>query len=87
MAGLKIALGNAAGNISTTQAGPILQIAAIADLTVTATTGSLPTANGSVTIADASTPTVAELLEYCRELEAKVEAVLSGLRTAGALAE
>jgi hypothetical protein len=52
----------------------------VADLTVTATSGTLPTANGSVTIANAATPTVAELLEYCRELEAKVEAITASLR-------
>lgn len=54
--------------------------AAIGDITVTATSGTLPTANGSVTIADAATPTVTELLEYCRELEAKVEAILATMR-------
>lgn len=54
--------------------------AAIADLTTTATSGSLPTPNGSVTIANAATPTVVELLEYCAELEAKVEAILARLR-------
>ena len=47
-------------------------------LTIEATTGTLPTADGSVTIADASTPTVAELLEAVVELNAKIEA----LRTA-----
>ena len=47
-------------------------------LAIEATTGTLPTADGSVTIADASTPTVAELLEAVVELNAKIEA----LRTA-----
>lgn len=56
------------------------QAAAVADLTSTATSGSLPTANGSVTIANAATPTVTELLEYCVELEAKVESILSTTR-------
>lgn len=56
--------------------------AAIAALTVTATVGSLPATNGSVTIADAATPTVVELLEYCRELEAKLEAALAAMRAA-----
>ena len=37
-------------------------------LTVTATTGSLPTPNKAVVIADTATPTVVELLEYCHEL-------------------
>jgi hypothetical protein len=39
-----------------------------------------------VTIADASTPTVVELLEYCVELEAKLEAALAALRTVGVIA-
>lgn len=44
-------------------------------LTVTATAGSLPTPNGAVTIANAATPTVAELLELCMELKAKLDAL------------
>jgi hypothetical protein len=56
------------------------QGAAIADLTVTATTGSLPTPDGSVTIANAATPTVTELLDFCVELEAKVETILARMR-------
>lgn len=59
---------------------------AIADLTVTASTGTLPTANGSVTIADAASATNAELLEYCVELEAKLESALAALRTLGLIA-
>lgn len=39
-------------------------------LTITPTSGSLPTPNGAVTIADTTTPTVVELLEYCHELRA-----------------
>lgn len=62
------------------------QVAAIAGLTVTASTGSLPTPDGSVTIAVASSPTVAELLEYCVELEAKLEAALSAMRAHGIIA-
>lgn len=58
------------------------QGAAIADLTTSATSGSLPTPNGTVTIANAAAPTVVELLEYCVELEAKVEALLARLRAA-----
>lgn len=42
-------------------------------VTVTATTGALPTANGAVTIADAAAPTVAELLELCIELKAQID--------------
>jgi hypothetical protein len=64
-------------------ATPVVQPAAVADITTTATAGSLPTPDGSVTIADATTPTVTELLEYCVELEAKLEAALGHLRTLG----
>lgn len=49
-------------------------------LTITATTGTLPTADGSITVADAATPTVAELLEAIVELNAKVEALRTALR-------
>ena len=48
-------------------------------LTIEATTGTLPTADGSLTIADASTPTVAELLEAVVELNAKIEALRTAL--------
>lgn len=51
--------------------------------TTTATTGSLPTADGTVTISDATTPTVGELLEYCVELETKLEAILTKLTALG----
>lgn len=67
-------------------AAPVVQPAAVADITTTATSGSLPTPDGSVTIADATTPTVTELLEYCVELEAKLEAALGHLRTLGLIA-
>jgi hypothetical protein len=67
-------------------ATPVVQPAAVANLTTTATSGALPTADGSVTIADATTPTVTELLEYCVELEAKLEAALAHLRTLGLIA-
>lgn len=67
-------------------ATPVAQPAAVANITTTATAGTLPTANGTVTIADAATPTVTELLEYCVELEAKLEAALSRLRDLGLIA-
>jgi hypothetical protein len=67
-------------------ATPVVQPTAVADITTTATSGSLPTPDGSVTIADATTPTVTELLEYCVELEAKLEAALGHLRTLGLIA-
>jgi hypothetical protein len=75
--------GDTIGFFGTTAAG---QPSAIADITTTATTGTLPTADGTVTIADAASPTNAELLEYCVELEAKLESALAALRTLGLIA-
>jgi hypothetical protein len=63
-----------------------VQPTAVADITTTATAGTLPTADGSVTVADADDPTKAELLEYCVELQAKLEAALAHLRTLGLIA-
>ena len=65
---------------------PVVQPSAIANIATTATTGSLPTANGAVVIANTATPTVVELLEYCVELETKLEAALAALRTLGLIA-
>lgn len=62
-----------------------LKAAAVANLTTTATTGTLPTPDGTVTIANAASPTVTELLEYCVELEAKLETLMANMRTAGTL--
>lgn len=56
------------------------QVAALTTLTVTATTGALPTVGGSVTIANAASPTVAELLDLCIELKAKVDAIIAALK-------
>lgn len=56
------------------------EVDALTALTVTATSGSLPTANGSVTIANAASPTVAELQEFCVELKAKVDALVTALK-------
>jgi hypothetical protein len=67
-------------------ATPVVQPAAVTDITTVATAGTLPTADGSVTVADANAPTNAELLEYCVELEAKLEAALAHLRTLGLIA-
>jgi len=58
----------------------------VADLSATATSGTLPTANGTMTIADAASPTNAELLEYCRELEAKVNSLLAFASAHGLMA-
>jgi hypothetical protein len=81
-AGTGISVTNGSGSITLA----IDSGTAIANITTTATSGTLPTPDGSVTIADASTPTVAELLEYCVELEAKLEAALAALRTVGVIA-
>lgn len=81
---LKVTSGSSA--IGFFSATPATQPSAIADITSTATSGTLPTADGSITIADATTPTVTELLEYCVELEAKLETALAALRTLGLIA-
>lgn len=57
--------------------------AAIADIAVTVTTGSEATPNGALTISAIATPTVVELAEYCRELRAKLEAVVDVLQYHG----
>ena len=67
-------------------ATPVVQQSAIADITVTASSGSLPTANGSITIANAASATTTELLEFCVELESKLESALGILRTFGLIA-
>jgi hypothetical protein len=59
---------------------------AIASMTITATSGTLPTANGALTIANAATPTVAELQEGIVELLAKQNAILAALRAHGLIA-
>jgi hypothetical protein len=56
--------------------------AAVTRISRTATSGSLPTADGSIAIANAATPTVVELLEYCTELEAKLEELTAKFRAA-----
>ena len=55
-------------------------VTALAANTVTATTGTLPTPNGATTIANAATPTVAELLEFCMENRAKIAAIIAALK-------
>jgi hypothetical protein len=52
-------------------------------VSVTATTHTLPTADGTLTVADATTPTVAELLEYCTELKANITTIKTILHTHG----
>ncbi len=67
-------------------ATPAVQSTHVADLSATATTGTLTTADGTMTIADAASPTNAELLEYCRELEAKVNSLLAFASAHGLMA-
>ena len=67
-------------------ATPVVQQSAIANITTTASSGTLPTANGSVTIANAASATTTELLEFCVELESKLESALGILRTFGLIA-
>lgn len=85
-AGAPATMTAAAAAISSTRPGPVKQMALISGVTVTATTGTLPTANGSVTIANAATPTVAELQEFCVELKAKQDALYTALIASGAMA-
>ena len=75
--------GNTIGFFGATAA---VQSTHVADLSATATTGTLPTADGTMTIADAASPTNAELLEYCRELEAKVNSLLAFASAHGLMA-
>jgi hypothetical protein len=76
--------GNTIGFFGATAA---VQSTHVADLSATATTGTLPTADGTMTIADAASPTNAELLEYCRELEAKVNSLLAFASAHGLMAD
>ena len=67
-------------------ATPVVQQSAIANITTTASSGTLPTANGSITISNAASATTTELLEFCVELESKLESALGILRTFGLIA-
>lgn len=67
-------------------ATPAVQPAAVADLAVTFTANAPAAADGSITVANGNNPTVAELLHYCVELEAKLEDLLGKLRTVGIIA-
>jgi len=67
-------------------AAPAVQPAAVADLAVTFTANAPAAANGAITVADGNSPTVGELLEYCVELEAKLEDLLGKLRAIGLIA-
>lgn len=56
-------------------------VAALTNMSVTATTGSLPTPNNAVVIANTATPTVVELLEFCVELNAKLVAMTAAIKS------
>ena len=71
--------GSTIGLFGTTAAS---QPSAIADITTTFTSNS-KTASGSHTIADGDAATNAELLQYCVELESKLESALAALRALG----
>ena len=64
-------------------ATPATQATAITDINTTATTGTLPTAADANSIANAASPTNAELLQYCVTLESKVEALIDALQRHG----
>jgi hypothetical protein len=79
---------NIGGAIITTVGTQVIgdQQSAIADLSVTFTANAPAAADGSITIADGSSPTNAELLEYCAENDAKIDAILTALRNHGLIA-
>lgn len=57
--------------------------AAIPDLVVTYTTGSAPTPSSALTVANSATPTVVELLAYCADLQAKLQAATAAMKAFG----
>jgi len=66
-----------------TAALPVAQT--LEDVTATYSSGSAPAASGAITIVDASTPTVVELLDYCEELRSLLASVIANLKTGGVL--
>lgn len=70
---------------SITNAGT--QASAISDLTITYSANDPSiTADGAVTVADGSVPTVAELLELTEELMSQTNNILAALRGVGIIA-
>jgi hypothetical protein len=60
----------------------------LADVAVTYTTNDPSiTANQAITVADGSTPTVAELLEFCEELKAQCAKHAAVLKAHGLMAD
>lgn len=89
-AGSPVSMASAFGNLSTTQAGPIKKMAAIADNA--APTAFTAPASGAVTVTSAAagdlTTTanaVATLRDEVATLTTKVNSLLAALRTSGAL--
>ena len=56
-------------------------------ITTTYTSGTAPTAGTTQTIANAATPTVVELLQYCANLEGVVNSLQAALIAHGLLAD
>lgn len=65
------------------EAQPWSKQATVSALAVSANTGTLPIPDGVVTIANAASPTNIELLEYCREQDARINALRVALSTSG----
>lgn len=65
---------------------PVVQPTALGNIAVTITTGTLPAPTAAFTIANAGSPTNAELLRYCVELEYRIETLLQKLRDIGLIA-
>ncbi len=65
---------------------PAAQPAAIADLVITASTGTIPTPSGSLNLGSGSAPGRQDLMKYCTELDAKIDSILAALRAIGVIA-
>lgn len=63
------------------------QASNVAEITITYTSNDPGiTPDGAVTVADGSTPTVAELLELCEEIKANQDSIIAALEGVGVLA-
>lgn len=65
---------------------PAAQPAAIADLVITATSGTIPTPSGSLNLGSGDNPNRPDLMRYCTELDAKIDSILAALRAIGVIA-
>ena len=80
-------IGTATGQkIGFWNATPVDQPTAVSDLAHSTSSGTLPTPDGTVNISNAASPTNAELLAYCCELEERIEILLSRIRETGLIA-